>query len=228
MRSGFGPKRYIRSRPSATFHRRADLGPAVTIHRPSGLKRASATDPECASEKRCTISPLATSQTMTSWSRPADTRSRPSGLNETVLTRSVWPRSTSLAGCCPQADNGLDRLRLCSPGARGALRRRRRRLDPRLTELHGGPRIPRSDRPVRSRRDDDVAPCELRGDDRARVPAELLDRPSVRGPRPRRLVAAGGHDDARRDRTPRPRRGPVCPYRGVTRAPVRPRQIRAV
>ena len=82
-------------------------------------------------------------------------------------------------------------------------------VDPRRTELDGGPGIPRANRPVRSRRDDDVAPCELRGrrsSPCARGAPGSADRsrptssPSRRRWRSRR---------SRRGRTPRPRRARV-------------------
>ena len=37
----------LESRPSPTRHRPAEIGPAVTTQRPSGLNRASATEPKC-------------------------------------------------------------------------------------------------------------------------------------------------------------------------------------
>lgn len=44
---------------------RADLGPAVTSHRPSGLKRASPTVADCASSIRYSSAPVETSKLRT-------------------------------------------------------------------------------------------------------------------------------------------------------------------
>ena len=121
-----------------------------------------------------------------------------------------------LAGCCPQTDHGLGRLSLAPPAPVARFDGGRRRLDGRLTELHGWSRdlnVSSSDRPVRSRRDDDVAPRELRGYYRpARPRSSWIGRPSAAH------VLAVSSPLAVTTMPPGPNAtsstGPVCPYEG--------------
>jgi hypothetical protein len=84
--SGFRwPLRYVTRRPVAVCQSAAFFGPAVTIQRPSALKRASLTGALWPPRTR-TVLPLAALQRRASLSRLEVRTSEPPGLNEAEVS----------------------------------------------------------------------------------------------------------------------------------------------
>ena len=208
--------------PDATFHRPAAIGPAVTIHLPSGLNAAVDTGPKCPRRTR-TRRPVRVSQMRASLSRLVVTAYLPSRDNATSVTGSRWPRRTvppfsrTVAPSTVLSGFALDRLEsqrldvargpdavarsLCrsldSSGRSETHRIDRRRESGEPLELWLEPSVERQERPVSSLGHDAPGALDVDSHHGSSMTDERTERASRRDfPESRRSVEARRPEDA--------------------------------